>query len=236
MKFWTTFCLSCGRVLGENDGRLVCREERDSIEVIETCSSRCSHCDQLLPFATKDGLCYDCFCRFGLGKVFLERSYALFVYEGLVKSLYQAFKFEQRKAALEDLVFVAESRKAKWFSRLPEVDVVTIVPSHWITVWRRGFSPVEVFWRRFFPHLRGDILRRRWRRKKQKVLSREERIREICGQFHVSKPEEVKDKRVLVLDDIFTTGSTLEEVARVLKEAGASLVYGCVLGREPFCP
>ncbi|NPV37923.1 MAG: ComF family protein [Brevinematales bacterium] len=236
MRLWTTFCLSCGRVLGEDDGKMVCREELERIEGIETSPFRCRHCDQRLPFATKEGLCYDCFSRFASGEVFLERSYALFAYEGLVKRLYQAFKFEERKGALEDLVSLAERKKTEWFSRLPEVDVVTVVPSHWITVWKRGFSPVEVFWRRFFSHLQGDILQSKWRRKKQKTLSREERMREIRGQFWVSKPQEIENMRVLVLDDVFTTGSTMEEVARVLREAGAFEVYGCVLGRDPFYP
>ena len=61
-------------------------------------------------------------------------------------------------------------------------------------------------------------------------------MREIRGQFWVSKPQEIENMRVLVLDDVFTTGSTMEEVARVLREAGAFEVYGCVLGRDPFYP
>jgi ComF family protein len=58
-----------------------------------------------------------------------------------------------------------------------------------------------------------------------------ERILNIKDSFAVSKPEEVKNKKILLVDDISTTGATLSEAARVLKEAGAREVMGLVVAK-----
>lgn len=61
-------------------------------------------------------------------------------------------------------------------------------------------------------------------------LSGDERRRNVAGAFH-AVPEIVTDKRVLLIDDVMTTGSTLEACAQALTEAGASAVYCLTLGR-----
>lgn len=66
--------------------------------------------------------------------------------------------------------------------------------------------------------------------KKQSKLSREERRRNIHGAFALGKSAQLlRDKTVLVIDDITTSGATLNECARVLKEAGTARVYGAVI-------
>lgn len=234
MVLWRTHCLSCGDVLTEGDGKLVCRRELENVQGVEKERYRCRHCDQRLRLLTSQDLCYDCYVRFISDQVFLDQNYALFYYEGVVKDLYLALKFEAKKAALEDLYWIAEKRASNWQKRLPEVDVVIPLPSYWWVVWKRGFSSVKVFWRRFFPHMKEDILVRKRGKWQQKRLRRQDRKDLIRGQFEIRKPSEIVEKRVLLLDDVYTTGSTVEEVARVLKENGAYVVYSLVLFRDKF--
>ncbi|MCX7883231.1 MAG: phosphoribosyltransferase family protein [Brevinematales bacterium] len=234
MSLWKTQCFVCGRVLGHHDGKLVCDEELTKVKGVASWEKRCTHCDQRLQLSSQEGLCYDCFWRFSLGEVALDKSFALFYYEGVVKYLYQQFKFEGKKTALDDLCTLTENRKSEWVSRLPEVEVIIPLPSSWMTNWKRGFSPVSMFWRRFFPQLQEDILARKGGRTPQKVLDRDARRQYIQQQFWVRYPEKIRGKRVLVVDDIYTTGSTLEEVARIMKHYGAREVFALVICRDGF--
>lgn len=55
-------------------------------------------------------------------------------------------------------------------------------------------------------------------------LRREERMRNVKGTFKVIEPLAIKGKRILLLDDVFTTGATVNECSRVLRQAGAEFV------------
>ncbi len=228
---WGEMCLGCGRVLGDSDGKLVCRDELSHIRGVQAVAYRCVHCDQELVFPTEDMLCYDCLLRIRGGETFLEKSRAIFFYRGMVRELYQKAKFEENKRALLDIQRHARDvLEGRDF--FPEADVVTVVPSHRYTLLRRGYSAVEWFWLAWYPLLTRDVLVRRWTTRHQKNLRREERLQMVRGQFVVKRRDLVEGKRVLVLDDVYTTGSTLEEVARVLRLAGAQSVEARVIFRD----
>ena len=54
------------------------------------------------------------------------------------------------------------------------------------------------------------------------------------GVFQVTAPEKLRGKNILLMDDVFTTGETLNECARILKKSGAKKVFGAVLARTPL--
>ncbi|URA10174.1 phosphoribosyltransferase family protein [Thermospira aquatica] len=224
-------CLGCGKILENDDGKLLCKDELSHLVGVGEKTFRCVRCDQELIAPTEDMLCYDCWQRVKKGEVFLKDSQAIFFYRGVGRELYQLAKFEGNKRALLDIQQRAREvlQKRDFF---PEVDVVTLVPSHWYTLLRRGYSPVEWFWSPWFPNVVRDVLVRRWTAKNQKKLRREERLRMVRDQFIVKRKDLVVGKRVLVLDDVYTTGSTLEEVARVLRLAGAQSVQARVIFRD----
>lgn len=65
----------------------------------------------------------------------------------------------------------------------------------------------------------------------QTELTRAVRLKNLRGAFAVRRPQDVTGKRVLVVDDVFTTGTTVNECAKALRKAGASEVYVCTLAR-----
>ena len=65
----------------------------------------------------------------------------------------------------------------------------------------------------------------------QTAYDRTERMENLHGAFRLRKKEDVRDLRVLLIDDVLTTGSTLSECARVLKAAGASSVHAATAAR-----
>ena len=65
----------------------------------------------------------------------------------------------------------------------------------------------------------------------QTAFDRAERMQNLHGAFRLRKKADVRDLRVLLIDDVLTTGSTLSECARVLRRAGASCVYAATAAR-----
>jgi len=68
--------------------------------------------------------------------------------------------------------------------------------------------------------------------KPQMELSAKERQENVKNAFLIKKPEEISGKKIFLLDDVYTTGSTMEECAKVLKESGAKEVWGISIARE----
>jgi ComF family protein len=79
--------------------------------------------------------------------------------------------------------------------------------------------------------LRAGLLERRRETKSQIGLSRHQRRENIRGAFVAAKPEEINGREILIVDDVFTTGTTVSECARVLRRAGAPKVYVATVAR-----
>lgn len=75
-------------------------------------------------------------------------------------------------------------------------------------------------------------LRRRFYRRPQVGLGQAERLKNVRDAFEVVCPDSVRGRAVWLLDDVFTTGSTLDACARALKGAGASLVVALAVARD----
>jgi ComF family protein len=78
--------------------------------------------------------------------------------------------------------------------------------------------------------LLSNVLLKTKESKPQMELNKEERKENIKDCFKAK--EEVKNKNILLLDDVYTTGSTMEECARILKQAGAKEIWGITVARE----
>jgi len=111
------------------------------------------------------------------------------------------------------------------------------VPLHESRRRSRGFNQSELIAHaavRCLPHklevLNGALLRQR-DTVSQVGLSREERIENVRDAFGVAQPSRVKGRDIMLVDDVMTTGTTLSECARVLKQAGAKRVWAATVAR-----
>lgn len=118
-----------------------------------------------------------------------------------------------------------------------DVDFVTTVPLSEERYFERGYNQSNTIAfpfslaikKKFF----ADSLKRVRNTTSQVGLSKQERINNIKNAFAISEID-LQGKRILIIDDVTTTGSTLNECARVLMESGASEVYGLTLAKTPF--
>ena len=116
-----------------------------------------------------------------------------------------------------------------------DYDVVIPVPLHWRRLLWRGFNQAallasEVAARLNLPLDTTSMTRRR-RTAPQTARHHDERIKNVRRAFAVSNPERVKGRRILIVDDVMTTGATVDECARVLLRAGAISVDVFTLAR-----
>jgi ComF family protein len=114
-------------------------------------------------------------------------------------------------------------------------DAVVPVPLHGRRLRQRGFNQAVLMAEGLHRSLNVRILRDgllRWRWTDPQVsLSRPRREANMRGAFRVPRPSAVEGRRLILLDDVYTTGSTLREAARALKEAGARQVHVVALAR-----
>ncbi len=116
--------------------------------------------------------------------------------------------------------------------------VVVPVPLHARKLRQRGFNQSELIARSALKlkpaqglQLGAGILERRRETQSQIGLSRHQRRENMRGAFAVAKPVELTGRETLVVDDVFTTGTTVSECARVLRRAGATKVYVATVAR-----
>ncbi|HJU04906.1 MAG TPA: ComF family protein [Nitrospiraceae bacterium] len=118
---------------------------------------------------------------------------------------------------------------------LPTVDVIMPVPLYPTRLREREYNQslllVDRLNRRLRLPVSYDNLVRRRHTPPQTELSRAVRLKNLRGAFGVLRAGEVRDQRVLLVDDVMTTGATVNECAKALRKAGAREVYVCTLAR-----
>jgi competence protein ComFC len=171
-------------------------------------------------------------CRLSFYAFDRARSFA--AYDGALTEALLLLKYEE------------VTRLGHWFAdRLAEMvarsagdwnaDIVVSVPLHQDRQRERGYNQAELIARplakRSGLKLQTRALVRIKPRPPQLVLSRSEHWKSVRGAYATRKRLQVDNLRVLLLDDVFTTGATLDACARALKRAGAAAVLGLTVGR-----
>ncbi len=218
-------CLACGGLVAE-PGALCgpCWERVDFIA-----APYCACCG--LPFeldAGPDALCGGCTRE----PPEFARARAAFRYDDHGKQLILRFKHADRLDMAPTL--------ARWLLRagaglVAEADLIAPVPLHWLRLFRRRYNQAallanalaELTGRPCFP----DLLVRGRRTPSQGAMGRRQRRKNVRGAFAVRDPAMVAGRRVLLIDDVLTTGATVAECARVLDRAGAAAVDVLTLAR-----
>jgi competence protein ComFC len=171
---------------------------------------------------------------------YLESVFVTAHYEGVIKKLIKTYKYKSVKDIGEVLTMLI------WYSTaLPKVDLITYVPIIKKKLSKRGFNQTEIIARELsllmkVPYL--PLLSKVGKYKDQASMeSKEDRLNNLKDSFVISplykkylKENDLRNKKknedeinsILLIDDVITTGTTLNEAARVIKECGIKKVYG----------
>jgi ComF family protein len=159
-----------------------------------------------------------------------------FLYQAPISTLildYKQKSHDYTGKALSDLFCQSVSRHYRQ-EHLPQPTFITHVPLHWRNQWRRGFNQSANFSHALSRHMNiahfSHSRRVKWTMS-QKTLSKKERTQSLRGSFLITKP--LNGESVVIVDDVMTTGATVNTLATELKKAGAGRVSVWVLARTP---
>lgn len=203
----------------------------------------CEACTERLP--AKRPTCYSCnrlseggrTCPACLRHTALSGVVVAHRYDGAVKELVRALKYDNKVAVSKTfeqmLSPLLVPSKVEGLSPA-NYDFVTAIPGAPSRYRHRGYHQAELIAKRVARAL-GLPYRRvlgRLEVDSQVGSSRGQRFLRVKDSFWVRRPESVIGQRVLIIDDVLTTGATLGEAARVLKAAGAKSVWGAVVAKH----
>lgn len=193
----------------------------------------CECCFDKIPFLDVNDLNYS--------KIFTAQYCDIVVssckYEGIIKKVLADFKFRDRPSVYRALAYIILITLDKLVD-MNEIDLVVAVPLSGKRRRTRGYNQAGLLAAYLARKLNAvnasSILVRTRDTVKQASLHRNKRNLNVLNAFSVIDNNFIKDKNVLVVDDIFTTGSTLSECAKVIKNAGAAKVFAAVVasGRQ----
>lgn len=232
-RLWTGFldlvlpprCLACGVTVGAVG--TLCPNCWRGITFLG--APRCACCGY--PFAFdlgEGGLCGACAAHTPP----YDRARAAMRYDDASRHLVLALKHGDRLHLAPAL--------AQWMRRagaelLGDADWLVPVPLHWTRLFARRYNQAAVLAQALAktgaPPVAAECLIRRRRTPSQGRKNAAARRRNVAGAFRVRRPSEVRGKRIVLIDDVLTTGATVEECARALKRAGAARVDVLALAR-----
>ena len=216
-------CLACGEGRGEGEDRL-CAECRPAFRLPSR--GLCQHCLARNDTATE--ICLDCLSQ---APAWTQAS-CLWPFHGAAREVVHRYKYQgdekARRVVLEHLPLALAG------VAIPRPDAVCAVPMHWLKRLWRGHCAASQLARdaaRLLAVPQLHLLRRRRVGKPQHELDREHRRKAVLDLYELTPRAQIPSGTILLVDDVLTTGATLDTCARLLLEGGAGEVRVLTLAR-----
>lgn len=210
--FFPNRCYVCGAVIGWQ--RHLCSRCYDRVPYV--LPPVCSCCGRSKT---------DCICR-GRKRLFERCVSPLYYEEELKPAIYQLKTYGYRQVVDTLAVEMAEVIRREYGGIA--FDVIVPVPLHSSDLTARGFNQAQLLARSVASRINlpvRSILKKLYVTKPQKTLSLQQRSGNLLGAFDVVEGANISGATVMLVDDVVTTGSTLDECAKMLKLYGAEAVY-----------
>lgn len=200
-------CVGCG-----GEGRALCD---DCTSKVVSFGPRCWRCNSLSDGSKTCGKCRQ------TGSP--SRVYIFTNYEGLAQQLLISYKFGHQRAAASDISRLMTDAFRNLSSDLPDYLIVP-VPTATSRIRERGFDHAGLLAKRIAFNLRmpADNALQRLGQARQLGARRDDRLRQLAGNFYIRNPKAIKGRNVLLIDDVLTTGGTLIAATQALRQAGAA--------------
>jgi len=223
--FFPERCRQCKEIIPIGKERCSCGFS----DVLRVSLEFCEHCGTEKDF---------CNCYYN-GSAFLPHITAPFLYSGAIKERIYDLKFNHKPDEADFLGREMSLRFAKAYP-LANIDYVTFIPMTETNLAERGYNQSELLAERVATELdfkKADLLFKVKDTLSQHNLSKSERLTNLNGAFAVNECFDLKNKTVLLCDDIKTTGTTLKKCCDTLFASGAKDVYClCAAVTEFFVP
>ena len=222
-------CHACREFIPDAGDLHLCVRCRGEIRAVT--SPLCPICG--IPFATPDGIDHACGACLSHHPSYVEARAAA-IFDGVARDLIHRFKYDRKVHLARPLSLLTQETLAP-FAASSDAELLIPVPLHRQRLRERGFNqavllgrPLAKAWN--IPLVVDNLKRTRWT-EPQVTLSATERETNVRGAFALADPAAVRGKKIILLDDVYTTGSTVAECSRVLRQAGAEVVYVITVAR-----
>ncbi len=218
--FFPKFCLGCGK-----PGIYICLNCQKKLEYIKT--QKCFYCKKSSLYNLTHQIC--------LKKLSIDQVGSIFYYNDFFKKIIKNVKYRFAKEIFKELfkiINVDNIRFLELYKNLENDVFIQPIPLHKNKFKDRGFNQAFIISQYLnqllnFPVI--DILERVKETKNQaEIKDRKKRYQNVRGAFKIKKDVDlnlIKNKRIILVDDVITTGFTVNEAAKILKKAGAIKVY-----------
>lgn len=223
-------CATCGQALSADAIPFFCAACWHTIRPLQ--QPGCARCDEpfVSPAATShtpNHQCQQCQTQ----PPDFQRAWTLFPYLSPLREAICSFKYRGKHTLARPLARLM-------INALPsgiDVDLIVPVPLHPARLRAREFNQSLLLADQLSGHLVRPVLPAHLVRvaatDPQTTLTRQARLRNLRNAFDVRRPQDLTEKRILLVDDVFTTGTTLNECAKTLRQAGAGPVFALTLAR-----
>lgn len=224
-------CIKCGKILSEKNG--LCPECFGKIKFIS--QPLCHKCGR--PFLNGTNLKFDgihyCGACLKQKKFLFEMQRSAFIYDDESKNLILDLKFGDKTAYAETLANIMYTAGNDIWKEEP--DLIIPVPIHRLRLLKRRYNQSALLadclaHKSGIPADFSSLIRYR-NTTPQVMLSGNARRNNLKQAFAVKTPQNIKGRKIVLIDDVATTGSTLNECAKVLHRAGAAKIYALTLAR-----
>jgi len=222
---WPAVCVNCKRCICETDNSL-CRDCWSQL-IACTGADYCSGCGKdVSRFALLEGVCPNCQ---GEKKHFGQIARAGFYIDALRKMI---LSFKQGCTELDSILGFLANSALQGSDFYNDIDFLVPVPLHWSRRLVRGYNQSSVLVKKIrcrTEKISTDLVRIRQTKAQTAMISSAARTKNVAGAFAVRYNHNFAGRNICLVDDIKTSGATLNECARVLREAGAVKVFALVL-------
>lgn len=218
---WT--CNVCGKEIF--DGEYFCSDCKDKLPYNN--GAICEHCGRKTEVAET----YCLTCKNNLPSIDIGRS--AFVYDRPVNTLIKNLKYKKKRYIADIL---SDYLAITYFRHYLYADLITYPPMTDKAVRKREYNHAALLAEKLSEKINIPVietLKKTKETERQATLNRSERMKNLVGAFRVSKRKQIKDKTILIVDDVTTTGATAEILASKLKKAGALKVILLTVASVP---
>lgn len=201
----------------------------------------CGICDKLCD----DGICKKCEIKLNnISKIKIDRytnkyfkkHLYIFKYEGIIKERLIKYKFNEKNYIYKAFVkFMLKNKKICDF--LKNYDIIIPVPIHTKRRMERGYNQSALIAKEISKEIQKidyleDVLIKKINNKPQSTKNKSERKNNVIGAYYMKNKEKINNKKILLLDDIYTTGNTVNECCKILQSANPKCIDVITIAKD----
>ena len=216
-------CILCNKPISKNNTYSMCKDCFNSMNFILDGCVKCGK--PIINYSLEEQNIEG--CNYCLNKGFyFDKVISCIEYTDISKRIIFGLKYNNKTYLVK---YIAMVMKEKLELENIKFDYILFVPLHKNRLRKRGFNQAEKIAKKLGQLIDkpvGDSIIRKYNTKRLYKLGKEERINELKNAFTIKNSTiDIKNKNILLVDDIFTTGSTVNEISKVLKLHGVNKVF-----------